>query len=46
MGYIIGIHNVDELGEALNKVKNFTPKEYVQNTGNIVSIVEKFIDEN
>ena len=46
MGYIIGIHDVEELGEALNKVKNFTPKKYVQNTGNIVSIVEKFIDEN
>ena len=46
LGYIIGIHNVEELGEALKKVKNFKPKEYVQNTGNIIKIVEDFIDNH
>ena len=46
MEYIIGLHDVDELEEALNRIKTFVPKKYVQNTGNIVSIVEKFIDEN
>lgn len=46
MGYILGIHKVEELGEALKKIKEFKPKEYVQNTGNIIKIVENFIDNN
>ena len=46
MGYIIGIHDVSELGDALKKVKDFQPKEYIQNTGNIIKIVEDFIDNN
>lgn len=45
-GYIIGINNVEELGIALEKVKEFQPKEYIQNTGNIVKIVGDFIDNN
>lgn len=45
-GYIIGINNVEELGKALKKVKDFQPKEYIQNTGNIVKIVGDFIDNN
>lgn len=45
-GYIIGIHNVEELGDALNKIKTFEPKKYIQNTGKIISIVENFIDNN
>lgn len=46
MGYIIGIHEVEELGEALKRVEKFEPKKYVQNTGNIIKIVEDFIDNN
>ena len=46
MGYIIGIDEVSELGKALKKVKNFQPKKYVQNTGNILKIVEDFIDKH
>lgn len=46
MGYIIGIDEVSELGKALKKVKNFQPKKYVQNTGNILKIVEDFIDNH
>lgn len=45
-GYIIGLNCVEELGQAINKVKEFTPKKYVKNTGNIVKIVEEFIDNN
>ena len=45
-GYIIGIHNVEELGDALNKIKTFEPKKYIQNTGKIISLVENFIDNN
>lgn len=45
-GYIIGIHDVEEIAEALKKVKEFKPKKYEQNTGNIIKIVENFIDNN
>lgn len=46
MGYIIGIEDVSQLSEALERVKKFEPKEYVRNTGNIIKIVEEFIDNN
>lgn len=46
MGYIIGIKDVSQLSEALERVKKFEPKEYVRNTGNIIKIVEEFIDNN
>ena len=45
-GYIIGIHSVEELGKALEKTKNFKPQKYVKNTGNILKLVEDFIDNN
>mgnify|MGYP000602312447 CR=1 FL=1 len=35
--------DVSELGEALDKVKNFIPQKYVKNTGKILKIVEDFI---
>ena len=44
-GYIIGIHSVEELGKALEKAKNFKPQKYVKNTGNILKLVEDFIDQ-
>ena len=46
MGYIIGIQEVQQLGEAIKKVKEFKPKKYVKNTGNIIKIIEDFIDNN
>ena len=46
MGYIIGLHSVDELENALKKVGDFVPNKYVKNTGNIVKIVGDFIDRN
>ena len=46
MGYIIGIDKVEELGQALEKVKKFKPKKYVSNTGKIIEIVSDFIDNN
>ena len=45
-GYIIGIHGVDEFKESLIKVPDFEPKKYVQNTGNIIIILNDFIDNN
>ena len=46
MGYIIGINKVEELGQALEQVKEFKPKKYVSNTGKIIEIVSDFIDNN
>ena len=46
LGYIIGIKDVSELEVALQRVEKFKPREYVQNTGNIIKIVEDFIDNN
>lgn len=46
LGYIIGITDVSQLGDALQKVAEFKPNEYIQNTGNIIKIVENFIDNN
>jgi len=46
LGHIIGLSSVEELGEALKKVKDFQPKQYVKNTGNILKIVENFIENN
>lgn len=45
-GNIIGVENLDDLGEALKKVKKFKPKKYKSNTNNMISLIEKIIDEN
>ena len=45
-GYIIGIHSVEELGKALEEAVNFKPQKYIRNTGNILKLVEDFIDKN
>lgn len=46
MHYIIGIQSVSELKEALEKSKEFEPRIYKKNTGNIPKIIENFIDNN
>ena len=46
LGYIIGLNGVEELEDALKNVQDFEPKEYIKNTGNILKIVEDFIDNN
>ena len=46
LGYIMGITDVSQLEGALQRVKEFRPKKYIQNTGNIISIVQNFIDNN
>ena len=46
LGYIIGITDVSQLGDALQQIDVFEPKKYIQNTGKIISIVQDFIDNN
>lgn len=46
-GYIIQVKNVEELGDALLKVKDFIPVIYEKDkNSNVISIIEKFIEEN
>lgn len=45
-GYIIGLNSVEQLKDALKEVQNFRPKQYIKNTGNILKIVEDFIENN
>jgi len=45
-GYIIGINDVNELEEAINKVSKFKPKKYISNTNNVIKLIEDFIDNN
>ena len=44
-GHIVGIKDVKELEDALNRIKEFKPKEYISNTENIIKIIEDFIGE-
>ena len=43
-GNIIGINEVDELEEAINKAKNFKPKKYIENNKKMLDIIEKYIE--
>lgn len=45
-GYIIGLDSVEELSEAIKNINKFKPNKFVQDTGNIIKIVENFIDKN
>lgn len=42
-GYIIGTKEVEELEQALEKVKNFEPKLYTKNNEKMLKIIEDFI---
>ena len=44
-GYIIGIKDMSELGNAIKKSKTFKPKEYKSNRDNMIKLIEKLIDE-
>ena len=45
-GYIIPVIEVNELEEAIKKVDDFIPKEYVSNNENMVNLVSNYIDNN
>lgn len=44
-GYLIGIDKVEDLKQALIKVKDFEPKKYQPNNEKILKIIEEFIDK-
>ncbi len=43
-GYIIGVQDVKKLQEAIEKSKNFVPKNYQSNNKKMLNIIENFID--
>lgn len=43
-GYIIGVKDLDELEDALKKVKKFKPNKYVSNTKKMIELVKREID--
>ena len=45
-GFIIGLHDVSELEDALKKINNFEPKTLKSNTENIINLVRNFIENN
>ena len=44
-GYIIGINEVKELEQAINKIKTFKPKKYIADNSKLLNIVENFIEK-
>lgn len=45
-GYLIGIEDLSQLQIALQRLDEFKPKEYIRNTGNVINIIENFIENN
>lgn len=43
-GYIIGIKEMDELQDALMKVRTFTPRIYQSNVDNMIKLIKTYID--
>ena len=43
-GYIIGIQDVKELNEAIEKSKDFVPEKYLSSNKKMLNIIENFID--
>lgn len=45
LGYIIGLRDVDELENALKKVKKFKPQKFVHDNSKMLNLVSKLIDK-
>ena len=43
-GYIIGIQDVSNLGQAIDKLKDFVPNEYKLNNKKMLNIIENYVD--
>lgn len=44
--YIVGIKDVEDLSNAIKKIKNFTPEKFISNTQNIITLIEDYIEKN
>lgn len=45
-GYIIGIQDVKELKEAIERSKDFIPEKFLSNNKKMLDIIENFIEHN
>lgn len=45
-GYIIGIEQVEELTQAIEKSKKFTPEKYIADNSKLINIVDEFISKS
>lgn len=45
-GYIIGCKDVDDLQNAIARVKDFKPEEYISNNDKFVELVDNFLQNN
>ena len=45
-GYILGVEDLNKLGETIKKSKTFKPKKYISNTDNLIKIITTYIDNN
>ena len=43
-GYIIGLNGVEELENAIKRISEFNPNDFIHNNMNMLSIIEYFID--
>ncbi len=44
--YVLGIEEVEELGEAIENLKGFEPVLYKKKESNIIKIIEEYIENN
>ena len=44
--FLIGITDLKELGNALEKAKEFKPKKFKSETEHMINLIEEFIDNN
>ena len=45
-GYVLGIEEVEELGEAIKKLKEFQPVIYKKKESNVIKIIEEYIENH
>lgn len=45
LGYILTCENLEQLGDTIKKLDNFTPKNYQSNNNNFVNLVSQYIDK-
>ena len=45
LGYIIGLQDVDELDDAVKKIKKFKPKKFVHDNSKMLNLVSELIDK-
>lgn len=45
-GYIIGLFETNKLNEALEKIKNFSPKQFMSTSSNIINLISDYIEQN